>query len=173
MFPQCDLGSAHTISGLSPLVCVSGIAMQRWYCCEEWLTQVAFPQITAAHSTFSKAWISCLLMTDIFQEEILAGRISFIKWMCWSCLFLFSLVSSPLSPRRLWYLEDGSHDRLKYLPNGLVCDKCSISSVQLLSCVWLFAILWTAAHQAPLSITNSQSLLKFIFMKSVMLNIGY
>ena len=30
-------------------------------------------------------------------------------------------------------------------------------SVQSLSCVWLFATPWTAAHQASLSITNSQS----------------
>ena len=34
------------------------------------------------------------------------------------------------------------------------------SSVQSLSCVWLFATPWTAAHQASLSITNSRSLLK-------------
>ena len=32
------------------------------------------------------------------------------------------------------------------------------SSVQLLSCVWLFATPWIAAHQASLSITHSQSL---------------
>ena len=31
-------------------------------------------------------------------------------------------------------------------------------SVQLLSCVWLFETPWTAAHQAPLSITKTQSL---------------
>ena len=31
------------------------------------------------------------------------------------------------------------------------------SSVQLLSCVWLFATPWIAAHQASLSITSSQS----------------
>ena len=31
------------------------------------------------------------------------------------------------------------------------------SSVQLLSCVWLFAIPWTAVHQASLSIINSWS----------------
>ena len=36
------------------------------------------------------------------------------------------------------------------------------SSVQLLSHVWLFAIPWTAAHQASLSFTNSQSLLKLV-----------
>ena len=35
-----------------------------------------------------------------------------------------------------------------------------ISSVQWLSCVWLFATPWTAARQASLSITNSQSLLR-------------
>ena len=34
------------------------------------------------------------------------------------------------------------------------------SSVQLLSRVQLFAILWISAHQASLSITNSQSSLK-------------
>ena len=42
------------------------------------------------------------------------------------------------------------------------------SSVQLLSCVKLFAIPWTAAHQASLSITNSWSLLKLKSIKSVM-----
>ena len=36
----------------------------------------------------------------------------------------------------------------------------SYNSVQSLSCVWLFLTPWTAAHQASLSITNSQSLLK-------------
>ena len=38
----------------------------------------------------------------------------------------------------------------------------SISSVQSLSHVWLFVTLWTAAHQASLSITNSWSLLMSI-----------
>ena len=42
------------------------------------------------------------------------------------------------------------------------------SSVQLLSCVRLFAAPWTAAHQAFLSITNSQSLLRLMFIESVM-----
>ena len=43
-----------------------------------------------------------------------------------------------------------------------------ISSVQLLSCVWLFATPWTAACQASLTITNSQSLLKLMSIESVM-----
>ena len=42
------------------------------------------------------------------------------------------------------------------------------SSVQLLSWVWLFATPWTAACQAPLSFTNSQSLLILISFESVM-----
>ena len=44
----------------------------------------------------------------------------------------------------------------------------AFSSVQSLSCVWLFATPWTAACQASLSITNAQSLLKFLFVKLVM-----
>ena len=44
----------------------------------------------------------------------------------------------------------------------------SPSSVQLLSCVQLFATPWSAAHQASLSITNSWSLLKLMSIESVM-----
>ena len=42
------------------------------------------------------------------------------------------------------------------------------SSVQLLSCVWLFATPWTAACQASVSITSSQKLLKLMSIESVM-----
>ena len=42
------------------------------------------------------------------------------------------------------------------------------SSAQSLSRVCLFATPWTAAHQASLSITNSQSLLKLMSIESVM-----
>ena len=43
-----------------------------------------------------------------------------------------------------------------------------LSSVQLLRCVGLFATPWTAARQAPLSITNSRSLLKLRSIELVM-----
>ena len=43
----------------------------------------------------------------------------------------------------------------------------TFSSVQPLSRVQLFATPWTAAYQASLSITNSQSLLKFMSIESV------
>ena len=52
-----------------------------------------------------------------------------------------------------------SHTRLKRL---------SISSVQPLSRVWLFATPWIAACQASLSITNSRSSLKLTSIESVM-----
>ena len=42
------------------------------------------------------------------------------------------------------------------------------SSVQFISCLWLFVTPWTEAHQASLSITRSQSLTKFMSIKSVM-----
>ena len=52
------------------------------------------------------------------------------------------------------------------------CDwqRCHLyaSSVQLLSCVWLFATPWTAARQASLSITNSGSPPKPMSVESVM-----
>ena len=54
-----------------------------------------------------------------------------------------------------------------------VCSKglhenIQFSSVQLLSRVQLFATPWTAAHQASLSITNSQSLVKLMPIESEM-----
>ena len=44
----------------------------------------------------------------------------------------------------------------------------NLYSVQLLSCVQLLATPWTAARQASLSITNSQSLLKLMSIELVM-----
>ena len=41
--------------------------------------------------------------------------------------------------------------------------------VQSLSHVWIFARLWTIVHQAPLSSTISQSLLKFMSIELIML----
>ena len=48
------------------------------------------------------------------------------------------------------------------------CGGLQFSSVQSLSCVWLFATPWTAAHQVSLSITNSRSLFKLMSIESVM-----
>ena len=47
-------------------------------------------------------------------------------------------------------------------------NNIQFSSVQSLSCVWLFATPWIAAQQASLSITNFWSLLKLMSIKLVM-----
>ena len=52
-------------------------------------------------------------------------------------------------------------------PHGLYATSL-LSSVQSISRVRLFETPWTAACQASLSITNSQSLLKFMSIESVM-----
>ena len=50
----------------------------------------------------------------------------------------------------------------------MVKPEFQFSSVQSLSHVRLFVTPWTVAHQASLSITNSQSLLKLMSIESVM-----
>ena len=66
-------------------------------------------------------------------------------------------------------MDDSQTFKIQYdareLPNKTVV--CIGQSVQSLSCVQLFATPWTTAHQASLSITNSQSLLKLMSIKSV------
>ena len=59
--------------------------------------------------------------------------------------------------------------KLKFVRNSIHMSKRNcIVAVQLLSHVQLFVTPWTAAHQASLSFTNSQSLLKFMSIESVM-----
>ena len=57
---------------------------------------------------------------------------------------------------------------LLLLAQWLECSICGISSVQSLSCVRLSVTPSTAASQASLPITNSQTLLKFMSSASVM-----
>ena len=56
----------------------------------------------------------------------------------------------------------------RYFPFPTIPISVQFSSVQSLSCVWLFATPWTAAHQASLSITNSRSPPKPMSIESVM-----
>ena len=55
-----------------------------------------------------------------------------------------------------------------YLYSPAISFSTFFCSVQLLSCVQLFATPWTTAHQASLSITNSWSLPKLSSIESVM-----
>ena len=89
----------------------------------------------------------------------------------------------------LFFLNCLLYWRSKEFPSWLQADlKCSVipcspwvtstpkstlysvqfSSVQLLSHVWLFVTPWIAAHQASLSITNSQSSLRLTSIETVM-----
>ena len=58
--------------------------------------------------------------------------------------------------------------RVQFCKMSLTAVPSEFSSVQSLSCVQLFATPWTVAHQASLSITNSQSSLKLLSIESVM-----
>ena len=54
------------------------------------------------------------------------------------------------------------------MPVVLYGESAQFSSVQSLNHVWLFETPWIAGRQASLSITNSRSLPKLMFIKSVM-----
>ena len=74
---------------------------------------------------------------------------------------------------RVIKMESKTKENLKRSSNseGTVSSpttQVQFSSIQSLSHVQLFAAPWTAAHQASLSITNSQSLLKLLSIESVM-----
>ena len=67
-------------------------------------------------------------------------------------------------PLHLAWLHSSLHLNTLEIVN---LNKCVFSSVQSLSRVQLFATPWTAVRQASLSITTSQSLLKFMSIESV------
>ena len=66
------------------------------------------------------------------------------------------------------YVQGLQHSSLMAHAALGILKSLNFSSVQSLSHVWLFATPWTAACQSSLSITNSQSLLKFMSIESVM-----
>ena len=66
------------------------------------------------------------------------------------------------------FLENWSYSYYPIQQQLYSFSSVQFSSVQSLSSVWLFATPWTTAHQASLSITNSQSLLKLMSIELVM-----
>ena len=94
------------------------------------------------------------------------------RWPFWFCVFMFS-------PCHEYWLQ--SECGLSYFFKPPLCGEelleviyvvwkifSQFSSVQLLSCVRLFATPWTVACQASMSVTNSPSLLKLMSIESVM-----
>ena len=80
--------------------------------------------------------------------------------------------SKMLSFTSLQIVQSSTHSLYSILKpcvsSGFVIAGFKLSSVQSISCVWLFVTPWTAARQAARSITNSQSLLKLTSMELVM-----
>ena len=74
---------------------------------------------------------------------------------------------SPIKPTLAWLVmqsfPDHSITQIRWTRHA-----SGLSSVQSLSHVWLFGTPWTAARQASLSITNSQSLPKLMSIESLM-----
>ena len=99
-------------------------------------------------------------MRTTLSMETLGMRMTAIILVPWSgcCPHPSSCVSTPA----LSEISKPTHTELPRSQDPPV--------VQLLSPVWLFATLWTAAHQAPLSFPISQSLLRFMSFESVMLS---
>ena len=88
-----------------------------------------------------------------------------------SCIFYGPVQDTPSPQLLLWPLQPLLISFLlpdfPYVEFFKVFNCGTISSVQSLSCVWLFATPWTAARQASLSISNSRSLLKLMSVESV------
>ena len=63
----------------------------------------------------------------------------------------------------IYILHNISKQNMKIIYKIKGHNNMEFSLVQLLNHVWLFATPWTAARQASLSITSSQSLLKLMF----------
>ena len=82
--------------------------------------------------------------------------------------FFIFLMAHYCLPQRVYILFWVWHAVIPTDTPGSFIFPCPFSSVQSLSRVRLFATPWTAAHQASLTITNSQSLLKFISIESAM-----
>ena len=78
----------------------------------------------------------------------------------WTCVSIFyQALGSTLFLRKLCQ---------KACQMSAPSSHCPSVQFQLLGCVWLFVTPWTAALQASLSITNSQSLLKLMSIELVM-----
>ena len=91
--------------------------------------------------------------TTFYAPQLIEGRNPLDRG-CLSCFLFFSSEFSMI--------------RAKALLRGQKNKRWKFSSVQSLSCIQLFATPWITACQASLSITNSRSSPKLMFMESVM-----
>ena len=85
-----------------------------------------------------------------------------------ACFMLISLYILNSYPYLVTLHSPLPIDNYKFVSVFIFNYLLFISSVWSLIHVLLFATPWTAAHQASLSITNSQNLLRFMYIESVM-----
>ena len=123
--------------------------------------------------TWLLEWVS-IFSSRVSSQSRDQSRVSCVSWIgrCilyyWAAWEALRLRNSPI----IRELSDPHHPPPGgELIKGQWCNQSCplwLSSVQLLSSVWLFAGPWTAAYQVFLSITNSWSLLTLMSIESVM-----
>ena len=106
---------------------------------------------------FLREWSVKLLTHLSFQQKCL-NFYHFLMWFLYSVLYTYVFRCDKVVYENVYLLEWQIYK---------FCGRDDFSSVQSLSQVRLFVTPWTAAHQPSLSITNSQSLLKLMSIKSV------
>ena len=118
--------------------------------------------VTCTERCFIKITV-LLTLANLCSMVLLQKGFSKALWHYYLLPLAFSIFFTKLYNPHL-------HPRQHLLPSNKHKKLFSISntSVQLLSRVQLFATPWTAACQASLSITNSQSLLKLMSIESMM-----
>ena len=98
-----------------------------------------------------------------FLEAFLAKMQLSMRWSLWLSLGCFLRSWRWVTVCTFW---NGVHIKVLHVKSGF--RRCRCKSIQSLNYVWLFATPWTAACQASLSITNSQSLPKLMSIELVM-----
>ena len=121
--------------------------------------------------------LSCSFYSWVLLCVCATSSLSFICWWTFRLLPHLSCSSPEFLKAYILFLSLPSTPRLcnRALGQNFPCNhfwfksqRFQFSPVQSLSHVWLFATPWTAACQASLSITNSQSPPKPVSIESVM-----
>ena len=129
--------------------------MQAWEDAEERVL------LWGPHSSVGTSFLLTVFLPSCFLGHLFVVSLVFIDKFIGMMRYLMTssyCIGQGIIFTILWYaiLEKNMRKNVQF------------SSFQLLSHVWLFATPWTAAHQASLSITISQSLLKLMSIMSVM-----
>ena len=93
-------------------------------------------------------------------DSLLTSVFIIILWISFIFILVDARLCNDISFLLIFFLVAPG----KIVVSSGILKKCLVQS---LSCVWLFVTSWTAACQASLSITNSQSLLKLMSIELV------